>query len=322
VGSFDAESKQYVNLKHIFADAFNYLMHDGKQIIQPEQLFPVDTTEIAVPYGNGARTPVQKYRDSLKIWATMRDQNMIYVLLGGEIHAKIHYAVAVKDMVYDALNYAGQVNEASMSYRIKGNKGDIVYGEDSVTIKLTSEEFLSGFRKEDKLIPVVTAIIYFGEKTWDGPLSLYEMFDLTNDQLEALKPFVPNYTVNLIPPKDVDERDFDAKFSTGLGLAFNAIRHNSNNAVDILTNTNHKKIDRASACFIRDVLKYNLEFKEPEEEGEVDMCKAVEEYTLKTKVLALIDYLTGEGIAKEEIIQKITNKYPVTAEYVEELMAA
>ncbi len=52
------------------------------------------------------------------------------------------------------------------------------------------------------------------------------------------------------------------------------------------------------------------------------MCKAVEEYTLKTKVLALIDYLAGEGIAKEEIIQKITNKYPVTAEYVEELMAA
>lgn len=34
------------------------------------------------------------------------------------------------------------------------------------------------------------------------------------------------------------------------------------------------------------------------------MCKAVEEYTLKTKVLALIDYLTGEGIAKEEIIQR------------------
>ena len=99
MGKFDAESKKYVNMKHIFADAFNYLMHDGKQVIQPDQLFPVDTTEIAVPYGNGARTPVQKYRDSLKIWAAMRDQNMIYVLLGGEIHAKVHYAAAVKDMV-------------------------------------------------------------------------------------------------------------------------------------------------------------------------------------------------------------------------------
>lgn len=65
MGKFDAESKKYVNMKHIFADAFNYLMHDGKQVIQPDQLFPVDTTEIAVLYGNGARTPVQKYRDSL-----------------------------------------------------------------------------------------------------------------------------------------------------------------------------------------------------------------------------------------------------------------
>lgn len=51
-------------------------------------------------------------------------------------------------------------------------------------------------------------------------------------------------------------------------------------------------------------------------------AKLLRNTPLKTKVLALIDYLTGEGIAKEEIIQKITNKYPVTAEYVEELMAA
>lgn len=322
LGKFDAESKKYVNMKHIFADAFNFLMHDGKQVIQPDQLFPVDTTEIAVPYGNGARTPVQKYRDSLKIWAAMRDQNIIYVLLGGEIQAKIHYAAAVKDMVYDALNYAGQVDQASMSYRAKKNEGDIVYGDNSVTIKLTSEEFLSGFRKEDKLIPVVTAVIYFGEKPWDGPLSLYEMFGLPEEQLEALKPFVPNYTVNLIPPKDVDEKDFDLKFSTGLGLAFNAIKHSQGNAVDILMNSNHRKIDRASAVFIKEVLNFDLEFSEPEEEGEVDMCKAVEDYTLKTKVLALIDYLTGEGNTKEEIIKKIVSKYSVTPEYVEGLMAA
>jgi len=58
------------------------------------------------------------------------------------------------------------------------------------------------------------------------------------------------------------------------------------------------------------------------EEGEVDMCKAVEDYTLKTKVLALIDYLSGEGETKENIVKIIVGKYPVTPEYVEELMAA
>ena len=52
------------------------------------------------------------------------------------------------------------------------------------------------------------------------------------------------------------------------------------------------------------------------------MCKAVEDYTLKTKVLALIDYLSGEGETKENIVKIIVGKYPVTPEYVEELMAA
>ncbi|MBR1711323.1 MAG: hypothetical protein IJ719_21295 [Clostridia bacterium] len=220
------------------------------------------------------------------------------------------------------MNYAGQVDEASMSYRSKKNEGEIVFGENSVTIKLTSEEFLSGFRKEDKLIPVVTAVIYFGEKPWDGPLSLYEMFGLSEDQLEALKPFVPDYKVNLIPPKNVDEADFDSKFNTGLGLAFNAIMHSQGNAVDIVMNSKRRKIDRASVLFIKEVLNFDLEFSEPEEEGEIDMCKAFEDFTLKTKVLALIDYLTGEGDSKEEIIKKIVNKYPVTPEYVEGLMAA
>lgn len=30
-------------------------------MIQPEKLRELDTTEIAIPYGNGARAPVQKY---------------------------------------------------------------------------------------------------------------------------------------------------------------------------------------------------------------------------------------------------------------------
>ena len=134
--------------------------------------------------------------------------------------------------------------------------------------------------------------------------------------------FVPDYKVNLIPPKNVDEADFDSKFNTGLGLAFNAIKHSQGNPVDIVMNSKRRKIDRASALFIKEVLNFDLEFSEPEEEGEVDMCKAVEDFTLKTKVLALIDYLTGEGDSKEEIIKKIVNKYPVTPEYVEGLMAA
>lgn len=96
----------------------------------------------------------------------MQDDKGIYVLLGAEIQSRVHYAMPVKDMLYDAINYTSQVNEARSSYK-KGREVDIVPAEEGLTIKLSSEEFLSGFRKEDKLIPVVTGVIYFGPDEWE-----------------------------------------------------------------------------------------------------------------------------------------------------------
>lgn len=67
MGKFDAESKKYLAINRIFADAFNFFIYDGEPVIKPESLRSVDTTEIAIPYGNGARVPIQKYRDTMKI---------------------------------------------------------------------------------------------------------------------------------------------------------------------------------------------------------------------------------------------------------------
>ena len=319
MGKLDTESKEYVNKRYIFADAFNYLIYDGEQVIDPEKLFPVDTTEITVPYGNGARVPIQKYRDSLKMWAAMSDNETIYVLLGGEIQNRVHYAMPVKDMLYDSVNYAAQVSEASISYRKKKEEGEIVFGEEDVKIKLSSEEFLSGFRKEDKLIPVVTAVIYFGSGEWDGPRTLHEMIRFPD---ERVKKVVPNYEINLLIPENMEDSDFNNKFHTGLGLTFNVIKHQKDTeVVDILKATKHKQIDRASAVFIRDVLNCDLTFSEPEQEGEVvDVCKGLEDYILKEKVLAIIDYLKDEGKSNEEIVEKIIKKYPVSEQYVWDLL--
>ena len=50
------------------------------------------------------------------------------------------------------------------------------------------------------------------------------------------------------------------------------------------------------------------------------MCKAVEEYTLRTKVLTAIDIYREDKITDTEIIDKIGKKFKVTADYVKQLM--
>ena len=92
LGSIDIETKKYMSKNEIFADAFNFFIHNGKKIIKPNELKEMDTTEIVIPYGNEAKEPKQKSRDILKIWASKKDEKAIYVILGIENQANIHYA--------------------------------------------------------------------------------------------------------------------------------------------------------------------------------------------------------------------------------------
>ena len=113
MGVIDTEGKKYLSDNEIFADAFNYLVYGGKQVIKAAELREIDTTEFAVPYGNNAKAPVQKYRDILKLWNAMMDDDAIYVILGAELQDKVHYGMPVKDGLYDMLDFK---NDAIKSY--------------------------------------------------------------------------------------------------------------------------------------------------------------------------------------------------------------
>lgn len=188
MGKVDIATKQYMSHRDVIADAFNFYIYDGRQIIKPEKLQKIDTAEIFLPYGNDADIAVQKMRDNLMLWSMAMDNEAVYVVLGIENQDKIHYAMAVKNMLYDALQYAKQVEEAKRSYRDKTKEK---------TVKLNSEEFLSGFKKEDKLMPVITLVIYFGDKDWDGAKSIHDMLSVDNQELLS---YIPDYRINLIEP--------------------------------------------------------------------------------------------------------------------------
>ena len=202
----DAIGKRYMSDNAIFADAFNFLLYDGEPVIKPEKLREADTAGIALPYGNNASLPVQKYRDLKKIWAAKLDDKAVYVLLGSELQSKIHYAMPVKDMLYDAIDYSKQLEDARRSYQKKDDAGELSFENGDLRIKLTSEEFLSGFRKTDKLMPVITATIYFGPDEWDGPLSLHEMMNVKDKRLLSV---IPNYRINLMAQARIDDADFE-----------------------------------------------------------------------------------------------------------------
>lgn len=323
MGALDIEGKQYLSNNVIFADAFNYLLYDGEQVIQADNLREVDTTQIAVPYGNNARISVQKYRDLLKLWNAMEDDNAIYVLLGSEVQGRVHYGMPVKDGLYDMIGYSKQIEESRRSYRRKENvsntdeemDAEMVADNGILKIKLTGEEFLSGLKKGDKLIPIITAVVYLGDSSWDGPRSLFEMLNVTDDRLYR---FLNDYKLNLISPADMSETDFE-KFHTDLGFAMKVIKHQKADADEIIKETNHRKIDADTAFFLNRAVNLGLEYEE--KTGGVDMCLAMEKKQKRDEINGVIKFLRLSGTSDSDIVQKIMETFDVTREFVLALLA-
>lgn len=51
MGKLDILAKEYMRRPSVFADVFNQFLYHGRQVIVPERLVELDTTEIVVPYG-------------------------------------------------------------------------------------------------------------------------------------------------------------------------------------------------------------------------------------------------------------------------------
>lgn len=262
MGKVDIATKQYMSHRDVIADVFNFYIYDGRQVIKPEKLQKIDTAEVALPYGNDAEIAVQKLRDNIMLWTMAMDDKAAYAVLGIENQDKIHYAMAVKNMLYDALQYAKQVEEAKRSYRNGLNKK---------RIKLNSEEFLSGLKKADRLMPVITLVVYFGDKDWDGAKSIHEMLSVDDDELLS---YVPNYKINLIEPAKISDEDYD-KFKTDVGAVLQFIKHQSDEDGSwIKGKTRFKHVEKEAVELINLITGSKITGEEKEEV--VDMCRAWE----------------------------------------------
>ena len=184
------------------------------------------------------------------------------MLLSLEDQTHVHYAMPVRNMLYDAKSYVKQVKNIASKHKQNHENGT------------SSDEFWSGFHKDDKLQPVITLVLYWSGKEWDDPLNIYDMLDTDDHDLLKL---IPDYRINLISPAEIPEKDFD-KFETTLAEVLQYIKHSGNkDKLDKVLDENKKfqHLDRESADLLNTVTNSNLKFKYGEEE--VNVCTAVKE---------------------------------------------
>ena len=261
MGQVDSCTKEYARRHVVFADLFNYYVYDGRMVIQPENLKEMDTTELTLPNVAGRSIPAQKYRDVLKQAVIMEDDTVKSLLiLGVENQMYIHYGMPVKTMVYDAINYASQIDRIAKDNREAGQiKG--------------SAEYLSGLRREDRLIPVITLVLYFGQEQWDGALNLH---DLLEPVPKDVMRYVSDYKINLISPVMMSDEEI-ALFRSDFRELATFIKYGKDkDKMKKLMEENeaYRHMDALTAEIANEVTGAKLKL-EADEEGKVDMCVAI-----------------------------------------------
>ena len=202
---------------------------------------------------------MQKLRDIFKNASIKYTGKSYVVLIGVENQSDIHYAIPVKNMFYDVMAYGNQVKETAKKHRKEKDTA-------------TSDEFLSGFTKEDKLIPVITITVYLGTKEWDGPRKLSDMF---GDVDEELMPFIPDYRINLLAPREIT--DFTG-FRTSIRQLFEVLKnaYDKEKMQEVLQNDEKfSKVDRETVEAINLFAGTDIDIDGKEEV--IDMCKAWED---------------------------------------------
>lgn len=260
----DTTAKAYMCDNQRFADLFNFTVFTGKQVIKADSLVEKDSTEV-ISFFDRENPPksikLQKWRDILKLVTIKSDNQAIYIILGIENQSQIHYAMVIRNLFYDAISYAKQVEDVAKKHR----------KDKDVT---TSDEFLSGFTKEDKLKPVITLTVYWGTETWDAPRSLYEMLNTNNTDILN---YISDYKLNLFIPEEI--QDFSG-LQTDLRKLFEIFKCAKNeNSMNILFQSGgYRSIKKETVDMVNTFLGMNLTSNKINENGEINMCKAWDDH--------------------------------------------
>ena len=241
-----------------------------------------------------------------------RKKDAVLILLACENQAKVHYAMSVRNMLYDSLSYVGQI-QRMWTKNVE---------------KMSAAEFLSKFRKGDRLIPVLTLVFYYDVDQWDGSKDLYGMLQWSEDEKKntVLKEYVPNYRINLIDAGNLEHLE---RFKSDLQEVLGMIQCRGDKE-SLLKYINDRKeyfqnVDEETYYVIREFLHSERMLKENIEKSQgketVDMCKALEDlYNEGIEigvVKGVVETLRDFGIEKDAAIQKVMQKFEIPREQAE-----
>ena len=297
--------KNYWRNKEQFADFFNAVLFDGKQVIKPKELEDLDTEESSVFEHKEYAESIGASRDTVKIRKKSTVYGVEFVILGMEGQEHIHYAMPMRVMGYDYAAYQKQYVDNAAKYKTAKS--------------LTEEEYLSKMKKDDRLVPVITVVVYYGEKPWDGAVSLHGMLHIS----EEMKPFVNDYRMHLVEARKNDLKlhninNRDLFNLLGILLDRNGkLQETRDRAINY---AREHRVEKTVIMTTAGAANCKIDYNKIARKGDADMCTVFEETRregiaegeAKGEAKGIIETGYEFGISEEEILARLQKKLNIS----------
>ena len=291
----DQTEKLLESWNDVFADIINVIVYGGERKVKEEFLTDGPT---ASQYKAAEGQYNEKMRDVCK--EDVRN-GVTFAIWGLGNQSDVNRVMPVRCMGYDYSSYDRTVRR--LKEKNKNEKNEPKYTEE--------------IKEGQSLCPVVTIVLYFGTQEWNAATDLWSLTNVPDE----LKPFVPNYHVNIVPVAFLND-DMIEKFQSDfrhIAEFFQAkrlgkektIRYNNKKWIHVAemmeflhTFTNDKKYIELKTAML-----------EVSKKGEASMCTLLD--MVEKETAERVEKETAERVEKEtaERVEKET-RYKMLSEFI------
>ena len=186
MGRRDHYTKHLFDDPKVVADIFNYLTFRKSPAVSLNNIQRLDGEQVTIV----GKKLDRRIRDRLWLVSFTFAGHEYQIVLGIELQSEISYDMPVRVMHYDALSYAHQVKAHEAHHRQHAD--------------LSGAALLSGITIDDKLIPVVTVVLYFGKMLWNGAVKLSDMLRVAPCQ--SIRALIHDSVMHLIDPHSLSDQ--------------------------------------------------------------------------------------------------------------------
>lgn len=285
----DPTLKDFFKKKDRFADLINCLLFHGQPILHDKILIPYDSNSSTVFNHKTIVTSINKNRDIMM----KANHDNTAILIGLENQQTIDYTMPFRILVYDTITYHQQFHMVN---------------------KVSRQSFCP--------IPVMTCVLYYGDKKWRQPYFLTDRMTIPH----IYKEIVNDWNGHIYDIKDIDISKLTHPDNVMMIEAVQRFYKWDKNLESLRDMILTKEVAIVVATIIGNK-KFSIKVQKEESE-EINMCTLFDEYVqerernserrgeirgerrgeIKGKVSLLLTQLNSKfGVVSDELIMKIKN---------------